>query len=231
MNIGKYFNLSYEVITQKLGIEPKRFVYVALGDSTTEGIGASIPEKSFAQIIFLSIKEHRKYAEFHNLGKQESRISEVLNYQLNKAIALKPHLVTLSIGANDLKYNTRLKSFEKDLHTVLFRLKHETYATVVINTIPDVSSAPRIPNKLKKVTNILVRRFNRIITEKALEIGVDLVDFYTQSRIFAKVYPVTLFSTDGYHPSDIGYALWANTIITHLHHVIFARQKFLGLMK
>ncbi|CAN5180507.1 hypothetical protein BH11PAT1_BH11PAT1_7860 [soil metagenome] len=231
MNFTKYINLTYRYITDTIGITHPKFIYVGMGDSTAEGMGASHPDKSFSGIIFMAIKEYRKDSEYHNLGVQEYRIRDVLEKQLEKGISLQPDLVTLSIGANDLKRRTPMRQFEQDLTTVLSRLKKETNALIVINTIPDISASPLIPQNLKTITNLLVRRFNRIISAQAKQQGIELVDFYTQSRIFARTYPKEIFSTDRFHPSDFGYALWANTIITQIQDTIFKKRKFFNWEK
>lgn len=193
----------------------KKFVYVAIGDSTVEGIGASHHSKSFPALVFEKIKKDKKEAVFHNLGKGGAKVKDVIEHQLRKTIELKPDLVTISVGGNDLHRRTNLKHFEKDFSYLLKTLKEETNAEVIVSNIPDVSLLPSISIFLKYVVRFMNRRFNRIINKHTKEFKYSLIDLYEGSKEHGKKYK-DLISADGFHPSDKGYALWANAIIALL---------------
>lgn len=201
----------------------KPFVYVAIGDSTVQGTGASHPSRSTAGIIFATILANKKNASYHNLGVEGARISEVRGKQVEQAIALKPDLITISVGANDIRLRTGMTSFRKDVTSLLEKLRKETDATIVISTIPDLSCTPRVPFMIKGITNLMVKRLNAVITELAREYKIICIDMYHQSRVYAKHYP-EMIAQDGFHPSDFGYALWANTIISQISHILFPRK-------
>src|SRR5690606_8915045 len=128
------------------------------------------------------------------------------------ALSTNPNLITISIGANDIFKRKGKKYFEDHLEVLLSKLKKETNATIVINTIPDFSAVPSIPPILKAYCKIQGVRFNTIIKRVASKHDVILVDFYTQTKILGKKYP-EIFSPDGLHPSDIGYAIWAHAVL------------------
>jgi lysophospholipase L1-like esterase len=56
-----------------------------------------------------------------------------------------------------------------------------------------------------------VEQFNRRIEEIAKRHGLSLVDLY-QSYKSAAQSRAGLFSADGFHPSDLGYELWAEAM-------------------
>ena len=91
----------------------KSFVYVALGDSTVEGIGATAPHRSYTGILHGVIKEKKKRTHYHNLGIAGATIQDVIRLQLAKAIELQPDLITLSVGANDIKKRTTTKKLSQ----------------------------------------------------------------------------------------------------------------------
>lgn len=193
-----------------------RFVYVAIGDSTVEGIGASHSSKSAPSLVFESIKQHNKTAKFHNLGKSGARISDVIDNQLEHTIELEPSLITVSVGANDLIARTRAKDFEFQLSYLLAELSQKTDARVIINNIPDVSIVGAIPFFAKALVRRKVVNLNSIIKDQARKHDLVHVDLYKNSALFIKKYP-KFISKDGFHPSDTGYALWAAVIISQLH--------------
>lgn len=202
----------------------KGFIYVALGDSAVEGIGASAPHRSYTGIIYETLKEAKKDVTYHNLGKDGAKIKHVLLSQLDHAIALKPDLVTISIGANDVRGITRVRTFEKALVTLFHRLRSETDAEIVINTIPDLSVTPRIPKHAKAISRLMVQRLNRIIEKYAKEYAIILVDMYEQVRVYGRIHP-EIIGDDGFHPSDFGYAMWANTVLTEINHIVYQKNE------
>ena len=194
---------------------PGKFVYVAIGDSTVEGVGASDPSRSCPALVFEKIKNERKRAYFYNLGKSGARIKDVVELQLAKAVELKPDLITISVGANDLRHRTKLRHFEKDFLELIKTLSEKTKAKIIISNIPDLSVVPSIPILVKHLLRFATGRFNRIIKEYAEQFRCILVDLYTGSKIHSRK-STGLISEDGLHPSDSGYAIWANAIIGHL---------------
>ncbi len=196
----------------------KPFVFVAVGDSAVEGWGASNPDKGFASLVFSAIKRHAKNPRFYNLGKGGAKVGDVLKHQLDEAINLQPDLVLVSVGANDIMRATRGSSFDKEFKLLLKRLHEETGAKIVVNNIPDITLAPSVPRLFVPFCKIWAKRFNEIIKKYAEEFNAILVDLYSQSLNF-KGYK-EFISSDGLHPSDAGYALWANAVITKIYPLI-----------
>lgn len=191
------------------------FVFVAIGDSAAEGIGATIASRTYSGVVKEYLNVIYSKVTYHNLGRRRSTTQEVIFEQLERAITLKPDLITLSVGANDIRTGSLLFRFEKRLSYLLKKLKEETNAIIIINTLPDFSYAPLIPRPAKLISRLMIKRFNRSIRKIAGRTDVVLVDLYHQSKVYAKGYP-EMIATDNFHPSDFGYAIWANSIIHHL---------------
>lgn len=202
----------------------KPFVYVAIGDSSVEGIGASTPQRSYTGIIHEHLKLIRKAIDYHNFGKAHATVNDVNERQLQNTISLHPQLVTISIGANDIIKHTPIREFEKSLQFLLDNLKKCTTAEIVINTLPDLSHAPAIPTRLKAMSALWVIRINLIIKKLAIKYQVTLVDLYEQSRLYTQNYP-EIVSKDGFHPSDFGYAIWANIILSEIKHILYPSKQ------
>lgn len=191
----------------------KKFIYVALGDSTVEGMGASSPEKAFAARIFSEIQHQVENVEFHNFGISGARVSDVIDLQLEKTLDAKPHLVIISIGANDVLRRTKLKDFENQF-TLLIDKLHATKALLVVNTIPDFSASPLIPRIAAPIYILQIKRFNAVIKKHAKKVNAIVVDVENQKAFYKG--DNTLLSIDGFHPSDAGYEIWAQNILTAL---------------
>jgi len=74
-----------------------RVTYVALGDSTVEGIGASSSEQTYVSRVYARLRSVYPAARLANLGLGGATSAHVLLRQLDRAIELGPDLVTLSI--------------------------------------------------------------------------------------------------------------------------------------
>jgi len=183
--------------------------YVALGDSTVEGIGASSPEHTYVSRVHARLRSVYPDARLANLGVSGATSGHVLLCQLDRAIELGPDLVTLSIGPNDITGRVSVETYEKNLETILGRLTDETTAVVVANLIPDLAVTPRFKGSPEQdAVAARTVRFNEALARRARARGVQLVDLYTASQREVSRRP-ELVGPDGYHPSDAGYARWA----------------------
>lgn len=218
----------YDRIRSRLGRLFRRprqpFVYVALGDSTVEGIGASHPSKSYASLVYSDLSRHYAPVDYHNFGKGGARVSDVATNQLSKAIEAQPRLITLSIGANDIIKRTSLRLFRTDLQRLLQTLRERTSALIVMTNIPDFSFHNRIPASVKPVVRLRIRQYNNAIRLAAKANGVVLVDTFKESAVTALRFPEAV-SGDNFHPSDLGYTLWANTMLTVIHEQLRRRKR------
>jgi acyl-CoA thioesterase-1 len=192
---------------------PTPFTYVAIGDSTVEGIGASHPNRTYANVVYANLKLSHKKAMHYNFGKSGVRIQGVLATQLEPTIAASPELVTISVGVNDIIHFTKLSTFRQKLTLLIETLQQETEATIVLTNIPNFSLMRVIPILLKPIAKFQINRFNKGILEIAESHGVVHIDTYKQSTVFATQFPEAVCE-DSFHPSDFGYALWGNTIVT-----------------
>ncbi|HKB24307.1 MAG TPA: SGNH/GDSL hydrolase family protein [Methylomirabilota bacterium] len=186
--------------------------YVALGDSTVEGVGASRPELNYVSRIHARLRAVYPSARLTNLGVGGATSGDVLARQLDRAIERRPHLVTLSVGPNDITTGVRVETYEKNLETILGRLARETTAVVVANLIPDLALTPRFNRRRERdAVAALTIGFNDVLARRARAHGVQLVDLYAASRRELPQRPELVWS-DGYHPSDAGYARWAELL-------------------
>ena len=184
-------------------------LYVALGDSTVEGVGASRPELNYVSRLHDRLRTVYPGARVRNLGVGGATSADVLRAQVAPAIALGPQLVTLSVGPNDITQNVPLSVYERHLDAILGRLTRETEAVVVLNLLPDLGVTPRFRDGPRRaIVARLTEELNDVIRRKGREYRAALVDLYGPSREEVPRRP-ELMADDGYHPSDAGYARWA----------------------
>ncbi len=178
------------------------FHYLALGDSTAQGIGASTPGRSYVGQLADRIEDqlHAPIA-VTNLGVSGAPSDLCVRDQLPRAaqvLAKRPaDLVTLAIGANDIaQWNPR--SFHRNMHTILDALPDDT----IVSEVPCF----HLPWNDRKV-----HEANELLHTIAEARGLQVVPLYAATRARGIAGILTEFAGDAFHPNDRGYEVWADT--------------------
>jgi lysophospholipase L1-like esterase len=198
---------------RELAHDPARaVVYVALGDSTVAGVGATTPDKNYVSRFYARLRTVYPNAHVENLGTPGATAADVVARQLPIAVQRRPDIVTLSIGPNDITDGREVAEYARDLETVMGTLIRETTAVVLVNLIPDLALTPRFKGGDHEAA--IARRtvqFNDALGRMARTHRAQVVDLYAVSQREIPRHP-ELIATDGYHPSDQGYARWAQVM-------------------
>jgi lysophospholipase L1-like esterase len=180
---------------------------VALGDSTAAGVGApsggGYPERVVARLrpSFPGLK-------LLNLGESGATTSDVLETQLPRALRAHPRLVTIGIGINDVGLQIPDDAFALNLEEIVVPLR-ELGTAIAIANIPDVALSPAVSRLVPQAMyERRIELFNEHVTASAARHGLTLIDLYALSREALPGRP-ELFCSDGFHPSALGYDVWA----------------------
>ena len=198
-------------------MKPGPIVYVALGDSTGAGVGAT--NGGYVARLFQRLSDVRTGSELLNLCVSGATTEDLLRRQLQPGVDKSPQLVTVGIGINDIGHGFNIEQFAKNYEQILTTLKEKTQAEIVVTNIPDVSSAPRIPSALRSEYQRQIERFNERLEQIAQRHGVTIFDIFSITRRELPSHP-EYFSSDGFHPSDEGYELWADQMWPTLASVV-----------
>lgn len=121
--------------------------YVAIGDSFTEGIGdpePSVPggHRGWADRVAEELSQGTEDFAYANLAVRGKLIQQIIDEQLEAAIALRPDLVTISAGGNDvIRPGTDPDEISARFEYVIERLSR-SHPTIVIFTGVDVGFSP-----------------------------------------------------------------------------------------
>lgn len=182
-------------------------VYLALGDSTGVGVGAR--NGGYVARIFKRIESERADSKLTNLCVSGATSADVLHYQLGRGVRSNPNLITLGIGINDIGHGVDIDKFASNFEEILTTLRRDTQARIVVSNIPDISSAPRIPEFARGEYQQAISSFNQRLEAIAKSHDVIVFDVHTITAEQLPSHP-EFFSSDGFHPSDAGYEMWAN---------------------
>ncbi len=130
--------------------------YVALGDSFTEGIGDPEPRspggyRGWADRVAEVLSEQTDDLAYANLAVRGRLLQQILTEQVEPALELRPDLITISAGGNDIiRPNTDPDDIATRLEAGLERLRSDG-ATVVLFTGPDIGMTPVLGRMRGKV--------------------------------------------------------------------------------
>ncbi|WP_104200711.1 SGNH/GDSL hydrolase family protein [Cryobacterium sp. Y29] len=121
--------------------------YVALGDSFTEGIGDPEQQspgghRGWADRVAEILSDGTDDFAYANLAVRGKLLGQIADEQIEPALALRPDLITISAGGNDvIRPGTDPDSIAARLDAAISRLTHYG-ATVVLFTGADVGFSP-----------------------------------------------------------------------------------------
>jgi len=178
--------------------------YVAIGDSQTEGLwdgDDTVGLLGFADRLAVMVDSIYPGLQYANLAIRGKRISHVLTEQLPQALAMRPDLITVCAGMNDVIQPGR--SFTPALADLehIYAALAESGATVVTTTFPNV--AQFLP--LGRLVAGRLARINASITAAAHRYGFRLVDLYNAPSMRE----LDTWAVDRVHASSKGHILFA----------------------
>jgi acyl-CoA thioesterase I len=191
--------------------EPRDILYLAVGASDALGIGATPLRNGYVYRIRDELEQQtRGNVRLLNLaipGGTTRDLRQSLQLALRREV--KPELVTIWIGANDVIDGQAPEDFEKELSALLRELRDKSSSLVVIGDIPDLTKIPRFriqPSRV--VTPNRIAAFNRVIEKQASAFAVPLVRLSRE-----EVTDELVSEIDGFHPSDKGHRLIAQLFL------------------
>jgi lysophospholipase L1-like esterase len=174
--------------------------YVAIGDSSTEGLIDPDGQGGFRGWAN-RLAEHLARAQgrvlYANLGVRGKRTRQIRHEQLPAALGMRPDLVTLFSGTNDvLTRRFDAEGLGRDVEA-MHRELIGCGATVVTFTLPDLT--PLMP--IGRLIAFRIRALNEVLRAVARTTGATLVDF--------AVHPVAsdarLWNEDRLHANALGH--------------------------
>ena len=189
-----------------------RRVYVALGDSFTEGVGdydSRLPNgvRGWADRVAERLARADPGWEYANLAIRSKRLRHIIAEQLEPALAMEPTLVTLYAGGNDiLDIGTDIHALMKDYEYLVARLA-ASGATVVLFTGFDVRVSALL-EPLKRRNAI----YNQRVREVAARYEAVLVDYWC----FDAFYDPRMWDSDRLHMSKAGHKYLAGQVLDQL---------------
>ena len=182
-------------------------LYVALGDSAAQGIGASRPDRGYVGLLATWLRQRTgRPVEVINLSKSGARISDVVDTQLPALAALgrAPDVLTVGIGGNDMA-SYDLENFA----TAVERLTAALPAGAYVADVPYFMHG-RWERNAQQAADLL-----RLSARRQ---GLRPVALHAALQAQGWRGMATQFAADWFHPNDRGYRVWAEAFWRELAH-------------
>jgi acyl-CoA thioesterase I len=192
----------------------KPIKYMAAGDSTAVGRGASSVEKSYTRLIAGELANTQP-VEYRNIAVSGARTADVVEKQLQQIIAFQPDIITISISANDATHLISQSEILKNYRTIVERLEAETSADIYITNTASFKGAKLLPWFFVELIEYRSKKLNAKLAELVKSDRTSLVNIHDFGWA-SFVDPSSTYSYDYFHPSDIGYENWANAFLSYM---------------
>ncbi|WP_394771512.1 SGNH/GDSL hydrolase family protein [Lacisediminihabitans sp.] len=187
--------------------------YVALGDSFTEGIGDPEPRspggnRGWADRVAEVLSEQTDDFAYANLAIRGRLLRQIVDEQVEPALALRPDLITISAGGNDLiRPNGDPDRLAAQLEKAVTKLR-STDATVVLFNGPDIGMTPVLNRARGKVAI-----YNENLRAIAVRHDLVVADMWA----LRELQDPRMWAADRLHFSPIGHNTVARMVLEALN--------------
>jgi lysophospholipase L1-like esterase len=177
--------------------------YVALGDSFTAGAPGTEDGTRWPDELAAALRSANPELEYRNLGVAGATTGEVAAGQVEPCIRLRPDLVTVVSGANDVLLSVRpdIGAHAAALGVIFGLLRAELpHAAVVTATTPQLSTFIELHPRSRRRVERGVLALNEATRSVARRHGVLCLEFAEHPQAAER----DNFADDGFHPSATG---------------------------
>ena len=190
----------------------RRLRYVALGDSYTIGTATRTAAERWPDRLVAAPGLPAALELVANLAVNGFTSGDVIREELPALDALRPDLLSLLIGVNDVVQGVPVESYRANVTTILDDLvgRVGTDRVLTVST-PDYTVTPQGASYGDPAAQAAgIRRNNVVLREAAAARGIAFVDIHDLSLRAGE--DRSLVAHDGLHPSGAQYALWVERI-------------------
>jgi lysophospholipase L1-like esterase len=188
--------------------EPIRLI--ALGESTVAGIGASTHETALTgQLAMALSRQSKRSVNWSVVARSGINARKCLIELVPQLKGRSAEVVLIALGVNDsIEFHTA-RRWAKDVERLIEAVRGEVGdALVLLAGVPPLGYFPALPQPL----SLVLGARSSALGEASIRIVRKLKRVVHVPFQIEKERCVELFCADGFHPSELGYALWAEQL-------------------
>ena len=182
--------------------------YLAIGDSLTQGVGASDEAtRSFPALLAERWRAAGCHVELHNAGVSGSTVGQMITEQVPQIESFHPTTVTFQSGANDIVNAVPIEEYRQNIKTVLDAATGSGARVIVLAQ----NEWFRAPEGKNYGTNLAEQRaaYDAVMIEEAKARNAQFADLRARYKQDADS---QLWVEDGIHPTPEVYEAWSGEL-------------------
>lgn len=186
--------------------------YLALGDSLSEGNGATDPSTgSFPAQLTAKWNATGCNAELLNVAISGYTAAQVLSDEVPNIAEFKPTVITFQVAGNDIANGVPIDEYKSNVGKVLDAAKNSGARVYVLA----LNEGWRSPNAgdYPSVTESSTKEYNEVMIAEAKSRGAEFVDL---RPLYKQQADAGMWAEDGGHPNGEAYAQWASELATKI---------------
>lgn len=178
--------------------EPGGLVYVALGDSVAQGIGATRVADGYVGLLAARLRRATAGpVQVVNLSVSGARVIDVIEQQIDQVNALARYdVVTLDIGGNDVRHFDRSRFVEQ--------------TSLLFEALPHGTIVADLPYFMHGHWERDAAEACRVVEEQAARRHLPVVPIHATMAARGWRGMFRDYAPDFFHPNDRGHQLWAD---------------------
>ncbi len=173
-------------------------LYVALGDSVAQGVGASRPERGYVGLLAQRMRERTgRPVQVVNLSRSGARLADLVRDQLPRLAELSPDVVTVDIGGNDV--------------VVYDAERFHALVCELTAGLPAGAFVADVPYFMHGHWERRAAETGRLLADCAEVNGLCVVGLHDAEQARGPAAMLTDFAADWFHPNDRGHRVWADS--------------------
>ncbi|MCW2606370.1 MAG: esterase [Frankiales bacterium] len=177
--------------------DPGGLLYVALGDSAAQGVGASSPGRGYVGLLADRLRTTTGGpVQVVNLSVSGARVRDVLRDQVPELLSLHPDVVTVAVGGNDVRGYDAAR-FDDDV-------------TALTAALPPEAVVADVPYYMHGHWERDARGAAGVLRSRARARGLAVVPLHAALERQGLRAMFTQFAPDLFHPDDDGHRVWAD---------------------
>jgi len=182
-----------------------------LGESTAAGVGVETHEDGFVGSLARVLAERTGRPVAWEVVGQNAATAHRIRLRLLPQVGEDLNVAVLLAGVNDVVHQRTPEDWRDDLAAIVDGLTDRAEQVVVAGLLP-FAAIPSLPDDLRRALSeaaeILDEVSQNVCGEQPRATFVSSKEFVPDGPEF--------FAQDGYHPSAVGYLLWAQAVAEHV---------------
>lgn len=185
---------------------PLRIVF--LGDSSVTAPGVDPLDSSWPRQAAIHLAD-RFHVEALSVAVGGSKVRNVLESQIDDALAFRPDIAYVSVGSNDALRGSAVPRFEQDYDAMVNRL-HAVVPAVGLSGVGDLGTIPRLPHLARGIARVRSRAINHAIARVAAQYPRAIKSNAWDVMVGVFDGNPMMFGEDHFHASTEGHLVFAS---------------------